>query len=253
MAIVAGPPSTGKTSVLLHALGQLGSCGPVGADGVGGAASVAETGDAPAVGAPASPRVAVVKFDCLATGDVEAFRARGFDAAGGLSAGQCPDHFFASGAQDAFAWAAARGNDLLVTESAGLCNRCSPYIAGVPAVCVVDCLAGMDAPRKFGPLLRMADVVVVTKGDLVSQAEREVFAYRVQTLAPRARVLAANGLTGQGTLELARVLAAAPDREGLDGAELRFSTPSALCSYCLGEKRLGEEFRMGNVRRLVLP
>ena len=28
--------------------------------------------------------------------------------------------------------------------------------------------------------------------------------------------------------------------------------PSALCSYCLGETRIGEEHQMGNVRKIDL-
>lgn len=224
MAIVAGPPSTGKTSVIIHALGLLGK----------------------------DVRSAVVKFDCLASGDERTYAAKGILCKAGLSQDQCPDHFFASNVAVARDWAEAAGADLLVTESAGLCNRCSPYVEDVPAVCVVDLLAGMGAPRKMGPLLRLADLVVLTKGDLVSQAEREVFAYRVQTLAPHARVVAVNGLTGQGAAQVARAFAAAPEVGTLDEAELRFQAPSALCSYCLGEQRLGKDYQMGNVRRIDL-
>jgi len=28
--------------------------------------------------------------------------------------------------------------------------------------------------------------------------------------------------------------------------------PSALCSYCLGETRIGEEYQMGNVRKIKI-
>ena len=28
--------------------------------------------------------------------------------------------------------------------------------------------------------------------------------------------------------------------------------PSALCSYCLGETRIGEQYQMGNVRKMDL-
>ena len=65
--------------------------------------------------------------------------------------------------------------DLLITESAGLCGRCSPHIRDIPAVCVIDCLSGITAPQKIGPMLRYADFIAVTKGDLVSPAEREEF------------------------------------------------------------------------------
>ena len=240
MAIVAGPPSTGKTSVLVHAIEALRARGA-------GTGATSESDAFPEPGA--GPRVAVVKFDCFSSDDERRYREPGIEAETAISAGQCPDHFFASNVVAAFDWARGRGADLLVTESAGLCNRCSPYVDGVPAICVIDCLQGMNAPRKIGPLLKTADLVAVTKGDLVSQAEREVFSHRVQTLAPKATVVCVNGLTGQGSSEIAEFLARAPEVDTLVERTLRFSTPSALCSYCLGEKRLGEEHQMGNVRR----
>ena len=36
------------------------------------------------------------------------------------------------------------------------------------------------------------------------------------------------------------------------GKELRFPMPSALCSYCLGETRIGEDYQMGNIRKIDL-
>ena len=74
--------------------------------------------------------------------------------------------------------------DLLITESAGLCNRCSPYLKDIKAVCVIDNLSGINTPKKIGPMLKLADVVVITKGDIVSQAEREVFASRSTNCKP---------------------------------------------------------------------
>jgi hypothetical protein len=65
-------------------------------------------------------------------------------------------------------WGLAGGLDFLFTESAGLCNRCSPHIHGVFSLCVIDCLSGTNTPKKIGPMLRCADLVVVTKGDIVS-------------------------------------------------------------------------------------
>jgi Ni2+-binding GTPase involved in maturation of urease and hydrogenase len=99
-------------------------------------------------------------------------------------------------------------------------------------------------------MLRLADVVAVTKGDVVSQAEREVFAFRVRQANPRATVLFVSGLTGQGADALAHVIAGGPETPGLDGASLRFTMPAAVCSYCLGQRRVGEEHQMGNVRKM---
>ena len=85
----------------------------------------------------------------------------------------------------------------------------------------------------------MADVVVITKGDIVSQAEREVFAYRVRQVNNNATIIHVNGLTGQGGHELGKLLLNAPETADLEGKLLRFSMPAALCSYCLGQRRIG--------------
>ena len=102
-------------------------------------------------------------------------------------------------------------------------------------------------------MLKMSDIVVITKGDIVSQAEREVFASRVNSVNPKATIMHVNGLTGQGAFELGTLLYDEKEIvETVKGKQLRFPMPSALCSYCLGETRIGEEFQMGNVRKINL-
>ena len=99
-------------------------------------------------------------------------------------------------------------------------------------------------------MLKSADIVVITKGDIVSQAEREVFASRVKQVNPGAVIMHVNGITGQGAFELTSLFEDASDIATLKGKTLRFSMPSALCSYCLGETRIGEEHQTGNVRKM---
>lgn len=223
---VAGPPSAGKTSVILRAIENLTASGV---------------------------KAGVVKFDCISTHDRDLFERAGVPVAVGLAGNLCPDHFYVVNVQESLAWGARAGLDLLVCESAGLCNRCAPHIRDVLAVCVVDHLAGVDTPRKIGPMLKMADVVVTTKGDIVSQAEREVFTFRVRQVNPGAAIIPVNGLTGQGGDQLAALFREARDVATLDGAQLRFSMPAALCSYCLGQRRIGADFQMGNVRKMEFP
>ena len=139
---------------------------------------------------------------------------------------------------------------MLISESAGLCNRCSPHVRGVLAVCVIDNLMGINTPKKVGPMLKMADIVVITKGDIVSQAEREVFAFKVRQANSKARILHVNGITGQGAFELTTLLRGAAEVPTLEGAILRFTLPAALCSYCLGETRIGDDFQEGNIRKI---
>ncbi|WP_028975035.1 GTP-binding protein [Spirochaeta cellobiosiphila] len=222
----SGPPSSGKTSVILKTLETLQKQGI---------------------------KPGVVKFDCLYTDDDLLYQKAGIPVRKGLSGSLCPDHYFISNIEDVVNWGLEGQYDLLVSESAGLCNRCSPYIKDIKAICVIDNLSGINTPKKIGPMLKTADIVVITKGDIVSQAEREVFAARVQVVNPKAIILNVNGLTGQGCYELGTLLYSQKESlTSLKGYKLRFSMPSALCSYCLGETRIGESYQMGNVRKIKL-
>ncbi|MCB1183231.1 hypothetical protein KDM41_07345 [bacterium] len=222
---VSGPPSAGKTAVIVKTLEHL-----------------------QREGAP----VGVVKFDCLYTDDDELYRSRGIKVRKGLAGALCPDHYFVSNVEECVQWGLAEDLSVLVSESAGLCNRCSPHIREILAVCVIDNLSGINTPRKIGPMLKAADVVVITKGDIVSQAEREVFAARVHAVNPKARILHVNGITGQGSFELSTLWRDSAETATVQGQRLRFSMPAALCSYCLGETRIGSDFQMGNVRKMDL-
>ena len=221
---LAGPPSSGKSAVTIKAIASL---------------------------KQKVVTVGVVKFDSLSTQDQLLYEKQVVAVTTGLSGNLCPDHFFVSNVEESLAWGVENGFDLLVIESAGLCNRCAPHIQGVLAICVIDNLSGVNTPKKIGPMLKMADIVVITKGDIVSQAEREVFAHRVRQVNTNATILNVNGLTGQGGDELGRLLQGAPETTSVAGKLLRFSLPAALCSYCLGQRRIGTDFQMGNVKKMA--
>lgn len=226
LVTVSGPPSSGKTSIILKTIDAMHNKGL---------------------------KVGVVKFDCLYTDDDLLYEKAGVPVRKGLSGSLCPDHFFVSNIEEVVEWGLDQKLDILITESAGLCNRCSPYIKDIRSVCVIDNLSGINTPKKIGPMLKTADVVVITKGDIVSQAEREVFASRVNSVNPKAKIIHVNGLTGQGAFELSTLLHDdAAEIDTVKGKELRFPMPSALCSYCLGETRIGEDYQMGNVRKIDL-
>lgn len=222
----SGPPSSGKTAVILKTVKALQNSGL---------------------------KVGVAKFDCLYTDDDVIYEKAGIPVQKGLSGSLCPDHYFVSNIEEVVNWGIQNKFDLLISESAGLCNRCSPYINEIKAICVIDNLSGINTPKKIGPMLKMADIVVITKGDIVSQAEREVFMSKVNTVNPNAVVMHINGLTGQGAFELGTLLYdKEKDIETITGSKLRFSMPSALCSYCLGETRIGSKHQMGNVRKIEI-
>lgn len=210
--VVGGTPSSGKSRVVL-ALAQAGGFG----------------------------RLGVAKLDCVTTSDDRLFAGRGLSVMALLAGRHCPDHLLMERLPDLEAWQEAQGLDTLVVETAGLCGRCAPYLADAVAVCVIDCAAGVRAPRKLGPLLADADVVVLSKGDLVSQAEREVFGAAVTSRNPGATRVWFDGLTGEGGWELARAVrarAAALPGAG-PGAGLRTPLPQLYCSYCLGRSEAG--------------
>lgn len=220
---VAGPPSSGKTSVIIKLI----QCMDIPKGSVG-----------------------VVKFDCLTSFDNLRYRDADIPVQTGFSGKICPDHFFVSNIEDAVQWGIESGFKLLITESAGLCNRCSPYINGILSVCVIDNLSGVNTPRKIGPMLKFADIVAVTKGDIVSQAEREVFAFNIRQVNSSAKVIFINGITGQGTFLLSKYLLQAREINTLKDIKLRFTTPAATCSYCTGETRIGESYQMGMMKKM---
>ena len=226
LVTVSGPPSSGKTAIILKT-----------------AATLMQKG----------VKVGVVKLECGSTDDDLLYEKAGIPVRKGISGALCPDHYFVSNIEEVSQWGVKEGFDLLISESAGLCNRCSPYIKEIGAVCVIDNLSGINTPKKIGPMLKSADIVVITKGDIVSQAEREVFASRVNSVNPKATIMHVNGLTGQGAYELGTLIYNEKVHVGtVKGRELRFPMPSALCSYCLGETRIGDEYQMGNVRKINL-
>jgi len=60
----------------------------------------------------------------------------------------------------------------------------------------------------------------------------------VNSVNPKAVTMHVNGLTGQGAYELSTLLYEKElEIDSVQGMELRFPMPSALCSYCLGEKK----------------
>jgi len=222
---VSGPPSSGKTSVILKVIEHLKGEGL---------------------------NIGVLKFDCLYTYDDVLYEKMDIPIKVGLSGNLCPDHYFVSNIEECVDWGIKSGLDLLISESAGLCNRCSPHIKGVLAVCVIDNLSGVNTPKKIGPMLKFADIVVVTKGDIVSQAEREVFSFKIRQANPKVKIIFVNGITGQGIFSLCRNFNSGISINEITNKRLRFTMPSAVCSYCLGETRIGNDYQSGYVKKITL-
>jgi Ni2+-binding GTPase involved in maturation of urease and hydrogenase len=221
MVVIAGTPGSGKTSVLMHAVKELKRSGM---------------------------KPALVKIDCMWTEDDERFRRLDVPVAVGLSRDMCPDHYAIYNVDEMLDFAKNQGANILLSETAGLCLRCAPYPDRALAVCVIDVTSGPNSPLKVGPLLTTADAAVMTKGDLVSQAEREVFRERILEANPRCRIIEANGLTGKGSSELSDLMKDWPDISG--EMVLRHNPPLAICTLCAGELRMSKERHRGVLRHL---
>lgn len=220
--IVAGTPGAGKTAVLLHTLKVL-------------------------LHKKINP--SVVKVDCLHTNDDTKFRQLGIPVKLGLSKDMCPDHFSIYNTDEMLEFAEQNQADLLIMETAGLCHRCAPYTTNCMGICVIDATSGPNNPSKVGPFLSSADIVVVTKGDMISQAEREIFRERILEVNPTCKLVEANGLTGQGSAELANQIANCNSIISREET-LRHNAPFAVCTLCAGEKRVGREFQRGLLRKM---
>lgn len=221
LVVIAGTPGAGKTSVLMHTVKSLQRM---------------------------EMKPAVVKIDCLWTEDDSRFQRLNVPVIVGLARDMCPDHYSIYNVDDMLSWAEEQDADVLLNETAGLCLRCAPYPDSCLAVCVIDVTTGPNAPLKVGPLLTTADVAVVTKGDMVSQAEREVFRERILETNPRCRIVEANGLSGKGAAELAEIIREGPEVK--EDMVLRHNPPLAICTLCTGELRVSKEHHRGVLRHL---
>ncbi|MEA2076015.1 MAG: GTP-binding protein [Euryarchaeota archaeon] len=222
LVICAGPPSSGKTAVLKSVCAKL-----------------LQRGD----------KVAYLKIDTQYAIEDEIFKKEfGIPTKKVYTGDLCPDHANVLILGDGFNWAKRAGADVFLVESAGLCLRCAPYVEGGLGVVVLEVTSGMQLPLKLGPMLSLADVAVVTKIDLVSQAEREVFRAGMNGVAPTVRVLEADALHGIGIDPLVRRIEKCPELAG--ELKLKGVPPLGVCTICIGKKEIGWEKHFGILRAL---
>jgi Ni2+-binding GTPase involved in maturation of urease and hydrogenase len=220
LIIVAGTPGAGKTSVLLNTAKKLKN---------------------------QQKKLVIAKIDCLFTQDQLRFEQLGITSLVGLSKDMCPDHFTIYNLGEIVRTAKNENADILIIETAGLCHRCAPYTKSSLGVCVIDATTGPNTPLKVGPFLSTADIVAITKGDIVSQAEREIFRERVLEMNGKCRIIETNGLTGKGSSELASLFEQAQPFNEKDDT-LRHNAPFSICTLCVGETRINKEYHRGVLR-----
>lgn len=207
LIMFGGTPGSGKTSVIKNIIERL-----------------------------ESPNIHYVKFDVLRTEDDSIIEEKfGISVEKKIAGDVCPDHYTALTLPKIVQ--EHKDKDYIFAETAGLCLRCSPYVDQGLGVNVLNITAGK--PYSYGPLLTQADVVAITKSDLVSQAEGEIFRSDALEMNSTADVLEVNGLTGEGSMDLAEFVKDAPRVEGK--LNLRHSMPTAVCGYCYGNQVVDSE------------
>ena len=198
----------------------------------------------------ANMKPCICKIDCLATNDDEIYETLHVPYVIGLSNDICPDHFLVSNLYELNHWANDLNADLLCIETAGLCSRCSPATNKTIHICVADCTASMKTPEKLGPMLSQADAIVLTKVDLVSLAEQEIMAYQISKINPTATIFFIDGVVGYGVELIANYIKTIQLPNSDEEHRLRHTMLSGVCSYCIGETRIGNAFQQGVVGKI---
>jgi len=200
--IFGGTPGSGKTSIIKYVLQELKNL-----------------------------TIHYAKFDVLNTTDDVLIKEKlGISTEKKISGDVCPDHYAALEIPKIIE--ENKDKDLIIIETAGLCLRCSPYIKEGLAINVLNILAGK--PSSYGPLLTDADIVLVSKGDLISQAEREIFRSQILEVNKNSLIIDGNGLTGEGAVDIAEQIRKTPEIK--DALTLKHPMPTAICGYCYGNK-----------------
>ncbi len=222
LVVVAGPPSAGKTALMKQIIRRF----------------------------HRERRLAFLKIDVVkAFEDEELHEEFGILTTKIYSGDLCPDHAGVMVLGDAIEWAAGHGADVFLVESAGLCLRCAPYLNQGLGIVVLSSISGIHTPVKMGAMVSLADIAVVTKIDLIGQAEREVFLQRILEVHPGVRVFETNALQGTSLGRLFDLIAAS---DPIDSTNLllRGVPPLGTCTICVGKKEVGWRHHFGVVRRL---
>ena len=114
---------------------------------------------------------------------------------------------------------------------------------------MLSSISGIHAPEKMGSMVSLADIAVVTKIDLVSQAEREVMIQKVKEVHPNIILLETNALQGTSMQRLYDLIR---DSEEIDPDNLilKGNPPLGTCTICVGKKDIGWKHHFGVVKKL---
>ncbi len=194
-------------------------------------------------------KVAYFKVDVQFTEDDKEFSKLGIPSRKMYSGEICPDHSLVLVFNDAVAWAKKEKAEILFIETAGLCFRCSPYMTNTLGICILGAASGINLPAKVGPMLTLADVVLITKTDLISQAEKEVFVERVRqkkNIKDIYPVDALRGLNLEGAVKAIKNFKPKGEKYRLRGI-----APVGVCTLCVGNRETGWDKNYGILRKIT--
>jgi len=223
LLVIAGPPSTGKTAICRRVIAHL----------------------------QEKSRIAYLKIDVVRAFEDEELAAEfGIPTRKVYSGDLCPDHVGVMVLRDAIGWAENLHADYLILESAGLCLRCTPFTTRALAITVLSAVSGTNTPLKMAPMIALADIAIITRIDLVSQVEKEVFRERVKEVAPAIEIIETNAIEGTGLRYLFRAIEEAPEIGNPDEIVLRGVPPLGVCTICVGKMEIGWQHHFGVVKQL---
>ncbi len=222
LLVIAGPPSAGKTALIKQIVKRFKD----------------------------ELRIAFLKIDVVkAFEDVELNKEFNILTKKIYSGDLCPDHAGVMVLGDAVEWAESNAADLFIVESAGLCLRCSPYLNQGLGIIVLSSISGIHAPEKMGAMVSLADIAVITKIDLVSQAEREVFIQKIKEVHRKITLMETNALQGTSLYRLYELIKNSAEIDK-DKLVLKGNPPLGTCTICVGKKEIGWKHHFGVIQKL---
>ncbi|WP_418791543.1 GTP-binding protein [Phosphitispora sp. TUW77] len=222
LLVIAGPPSAGKTALTKQIVKHFND----------------------------KLKIAFLKIDVVrAYEDIELQKEFNIMTKKIYSGDLCPDHAGVMVLGDAVEWAETNGADLFIVESAGLCLRCSPYLNQGLGVIVLSSISGIHAPEKMGAMVSLANIAVITKIDLVSQAEREVLIQKIKEVHRNVVLMETNALQGTSLNRLYNMISESEDIDK-NNLYLKGNPPLGTCTICIGKKEIGWKHHFGVIQKL---
>ncbi len=222
LVLLAGPPSTGKTTILKRIIEHFNS----------------------------KKKLAYTKIDVVKANEADDIYTCYNIPTKTIYTGElCPDHAEVMVMREVIDWAEKLDSDILCLESAGLCLRCSPFTSEGIGIVALNMLSGIHSVDKMQQLICFADIAVITMIDLVSQAEREIYVRKLKENHNSLMIFETNAKHGTALDRLYEIIEQSEDI-CLDNIQLKGNPPLGTCTVCIGNKQIGWQSHYGVVRTI---